>query len=224
MTDTQKNETGPAAPDGGGRGRGGCRRHWAILLTAAVLVVGAALGYYFAVYAPNFGVVVGGQVYRSAQPSGDDLLRWSRQYGLKTVVNLRGESSKAFYAPERNAAQQAGVKLIDIGMDALRLPTELEVRQLVEALESAPRPMLIHCQAGADRTGVGSVMAAMAIGGQDYAQARSQLTWRYHHFDWDPKHVAGILAMYEEYCRQGGKGTGGWPQFKQWATTMYHDR
>jgi hypothetical protein len=81
--------------------------------------------------------------------------------------------------------------------------------------------MLIHCRMGADRTGVASVLAAMAIGGQTYDQARSQLSIRYFHVDDDPDHIEGLLLSYEEHCKAKGVGTGGWSQFKAWALGAY---
>jgi len=197
-------------------------------LLAWVLPVGfvlsAGLGgvYYYRRYVQgNFHVVVAGQVYRSSQPSPQRLMEWTRRLGLKTVVNLRGRSRKVFYAAERRAAQAAGLEMIDVRFSAVRLPTRPALLQLIEVLQTARRPILLHCQAGADRAGVASVLAAMAIGGASYDEARKQLSWRFLHFDSSDRHIGGLLGQYEQYCRRRGIGTGGWEQFKRWARDVY---
>ena len=170
----------------------------------------------------NFHELVPGQVYRSGQPSAGELKEWSAKYGLKTVVNLRGSSSRPFYDAERRAAAEAGVRLINIRFSAIRLPPAPELRRLIEALETAERPILLHCRDGSDRAGVASVLAAMAVGGQDYETATSQLSARYLHFDEGPDAIAGVLEKYEAHCREEGLSTGGWDEFKDWALHHYY--
>ena len=166
--------------------------------------------------------MVDGQVYRSAQPSPDDLRKWTGKYGLKTVINLRGAKDRADYQAEVDAAKELGLTLIDLRTSAQRLPSALWVRRLIDAIETSPRPILIHCQAGADRTGLASVIAAMAVGGRDYASSKDQLSIRLGHVDGDQEHIAGMLAQYEEHCRGAGLPTGGWQQFRRWAVQEYH--
>jgi len=190
-----------------------------------VLLVGASLaGYawYVLGLTNNFHELVPGQVYRSGQPSAEELKKWSAKYGLRTVVNLRGGSSLPFYAAERRAADEAGVHLIDIRFSAIRLPPAPKLRRLIDVLETADRPILLHCRDGSDRAGVASVLAAMAVGGQDYEAAKSQLSARYLHFDEGPDAIAGILQKYEAHCRDEGVSTGGWDEFKDWALHHYY--
>jgi protein tyrosine phosphatase (PTP) superfamily phosphohydrolase (DUF442 family) len=192
-----------------------------LALSTAALAAG---GYYLyrRFLTGNFAVVVPGQVYRSAQPSPEQLEHWARQYGLKAVINLRGRSSQDFHAAEQRAAETAGIRLIDVRLSAVRLPTVPNLRRLIRALEDRDlRPMLLHCRDGADRTGVASVMAAMAVGGEDYASSRQQLSLRFLHVDNDPEHIGGLLTLYEAWCRRKGIGTGGWKEFRKWALDVY---
>ena len=43
----------------------------------------------------NFHAVEEGVIYRSAQLSGDDFQNRIRTYGIRTIINLRGENSGA---------------------------------------------------------------------------------------------------------------------------------
>ena len=52
----------------------------------------------------NFGTVVPGRVYRSAQLSGEALSARIREHGVRTVLNLRGPNpDETWYRRERQA-------------------------------------------------------------------------------------------------------------------------
>ena len=135
------------------------RRHrrivrWAILAGAAG---GLLIGGYCAclvLVTTNFHTVVPGQVYRSAQPSPEQVHQWVPKYGLKTIVNLRHDAWKTGIESERQAAQVAGAHLVNVPWSDRELPSIETVLQLVDILERSPRPILLHCKAGADRAGV----------------------------------------------------------------------
>jgi len=217
---TENNPSNPVpSATTSGRGR---------ILRRALLIVGLGLLALMAVAAlrffafHNFGTVVEGQVYRSNQPTGDDIRRWHTQYGLKSVLNLRGDEKRnSKVQQEMAAAKEVGVQYLSVQLSSTSEMTHEDMSRTVEALETAPRPLLIHCRLGADRTGVVSMMAAMAIGGKSYREARRQVTPLYFHFDYTPKHVGSLLGEYETWCRQAGRDTGGWTEFRQWALNVY---
>jgi len=191
------------------------------VLVLALVVLGGYL-LYFRYVRGCFYTVVEGEVYRSAQPSPDDLGQWIPKYGLKTVINLRGKSDKAYYERERDALDVAGVKLIDIRLTADHMPAVGPLKKLVEALETAPRPILMHCRDGIDRSGVGGVIAAMAVGGESYASALDQLSVRKFHWGASRSGIREMLSEYEAHCDRQSLDTAGWEQFKHWALTQYH--
>ncbi len=190
---------------------------WILACGIALALCAGGAYYYLRFVRVNFHVVIEGQVYRSAQPGGETLLGWIRSRGLKTIVNLRGSVSDA----ERAATKEGGATLVVIRFSAYRLPSLPSLRKLIEVLETADRPILLHCRAGADRTSMASVLAAMAIGGQDYQAASSQLSMRYLRLDGSPQRIAGFLQRYEAYCRKEKIDTGGWKQFRRWAMETY---
>ncbi len=170
----------------------------------------------------NFRTVTEGQVYRSAQPSAGELKDWISRYGLKTVINLRGQTHLPFYQTERETLEEAGVTMIDIRLTASRLPGTPVLKELIEAIEKAQRPILLHCRDGIDRSGMASVIAAMAIGGETYDDAREHLSWKYFGRGATDDGVAGLFSEYEDYCTRQGVSTGGWEAFRRWAVTTYH--
>ncbi len=190
---------------------------------AVILVAAAAGGYaiYVRVIRNNFHEVVEGKVYRSAQPSPEQLADYVDTYGIRTIINLRGKSSGEFYQATHATARRLGVPCHDVRLTATSLPSVPELRKLIDLLESAPRPILVHCRDGADRTGVASVMAEMAVGGSSFREARDQLSIRYLHIDHDPNHIGELVRGYEKLCRRTGRETGGWQEFKSWVLNEY---
>ncbi|MBL0370447.1 dual specificity protein phosphatase family protein [Rhizobium sp. KVB221] len=129
----------------------------------------------------NFAEVLPDQLYRSAQPSADDIARYAERYGIKTVVNLRGASDAKWYRQEVAATQKAGIKLIDFGMSASRPLTSKQTDQLIALLKDAPKPILIHCKSGSDRTGLVSIIYLQRLAGVDEETAEGQLSIRFGH-------------------------------------------
>lgn len=149
-------------------------------LAALLLVAGVELWRVF--FGNNFHTVLPGRVYRSSQQSPRDLERWARSHGIKTVINLRGFCPLAPWYPEQcRALHRLNVCLEDVGFSARRMPAACELRRLVEVLDHAEFPVLIHCQRGSDRTGFACALAQLLYGGQTIAQARWQLGLRYGH-------------------------------------------
>lgn len=149
-------------------------------LGAAVLATG---GYLYAIQLlGNFHEVLAGQLYRSNQPSVEELVRYTRENGIRTVINLRGANeSQAWYRDEIETARDLGLNHIDFGMSASRELDMNEVNQLVAIMRDAPKPILIHCKAGADRTGLATALYLSRVALLSEEEAESQLSVRYGH-------------------------------------------
>ena len=205
------------------------RRRWrvacGVVLSALAVGLGvAAFTLHFLYVRHAFCAVVPGQVYRSGQPPPDVLRRWVRRHGLKTIINLRGRSDEPFHVAERRAADELGVRLVDVGLSAHYLPTKPAILRLARVLETAERPILLHCAQGLDRSDLASVLAAMAVNGDDYAAARRRMIGRCWRFGPLRRKIFGLLAEYEAHCRREGLGTGGWQQFRTWLADAYYPR
>ena len=130
----------------------------------------------------NFHVAVPGELYRSAQLTSSQLATYARVYDIKTIVNLRGESTgRNWYEKEVAESTRLGITHIDFRMSSRQTLSRDDAAALLALLKQAPRPILIHCEGGADRSGLVAALyvAAVAHGGEDAAEA--QMSIRYGH-------------------------------------------
>ncbi len=156
----------------------------------------------------NFHVLEEGRAYRSAQPFLTDIKDVVEEYGVKTIINLRGAQPGEFeYEQEREIARALGVELENIGMSARRLPHEEDLKKLLRLFDEAEYPIWFHCQAGADRTGEAAAIYAMEHMGQSREEALEQLTPKFLHLE--SKRPAKRYFIREVY------------QGKEWAMTQY---
>lgn len=142
------------------------------------------LGFLLALTGCRFHEVERGVLYRGPQPSGEELEKAITTYGLKTVINLRGEApGESWYDEEKEVVDRLGANLVNIAMSASHLPHKENLIKLLDALKDAPRPILIHCKAGVDRTGEASAIYQMIYMGKTREQALEMLSDKYGHFE-----------------------------------------
>lgn len=153
------------------------RLRWAVPITlalaAAVAVAGPLRSY---VFERNLHPVVPGSVYRSGQPSGARLSEWIETLSLRTVLNLRGKKSqddRRWLLDEIAASERAGIDHVSIRMSADDLPPGQTLRKLVHVIDTAKRPLLLHCAAGAERSALASAVVVLLETG-DLERARAE--------------------------------------------------
>jgi uncharacterized protein (TIGR01244 family) len=149
-----------------------------------MLLLALAAGFYLGALqvTGNFHAVVAGALYRSAQPTAADIASYQQTYGIKTIVNLRGENvGSPWYDAEVAKARQLGIAHVNFRMSARRELTQAEAAELVALLEHAEKPVLVHCQAGADRSGLASALYMAAVAKLGEKAAEQQISIRYGH-------------------------------------------
>lgn len=135
----------------------------------------------------NFHEVSNGQVYRAAQMDGQALARWKREYGIASVLNLRGENAGAdWYETELALTNHLNIKHIDFRMSARKELDKEQVMALIEVMKAAPKPLLIHCLGGADRTGLASALYVAGVdkGGEEAAEWQLSLAYGHIGIPW----------------------------------------
>ncbi len=130
----------------------------------------------------NFHAVIPGELYRSAQPTATDIAAYTKEHGIKTILNLRGSNpGDKWYRDEVEASKAAGITHLDFRMKGARELTDEQVHALIEVMKTAPKPLLIHCRAGADRSGLAVALYLSELKQSHSREARYQLSLRYGH-------------------------------------------
>jgi len=196
-----------------------------------LILLGAGYYYFHFVVNVNLRVVVPDKVYRSAQPSESQLRKIVDRYGIKTVINLRAKKQKDI-EKEKLVTEQLGIKFMGINLSGNRLVSCPELLELIEALETAQTPVLLHCHSGIDRAGFASALAAMKIGHEDFDSAKKQAyvspgprkrkDFSKDRADYihDYAHISDTLKLFEDYCIENNVDINNWDQFVQWAIEL----
>ena len=155
------------------------------LAATAGAVVVAAGGVWLAIQGDgNVHVLEPGVAIRAAQPSAARLDDIVRTYGVRSVVNLRGPNAgQPWYDEEMAASRRLGLAHVDIALSARQELTPAQLDAVLARVAQAPKPVLIHCNGGSDRTGLVSAAWVWSHGGSA-DDAGKQLAVRYGHFPW----------------------------------------
>jgi protein tyrosine/serine phosphatase len=133
----------------------------------------------------NLHTVEEGRVYRSAQLDRAGFERVIAEHHIKSILNLRGPNAdQAWYQDEIAVTSELGVAHYDFALSARRQVAPARMRELVELVRNAPKPLLIHCRSGADRTGLAAALYRYSIQGKSPEDAAAELSLRYAHFPW----------------------------------------
>ncbi len=123
---------------------------------------------------------LGGGMYRENQPTPKRIDQWARE-GIRTVINLRGESPKGFYLLEREACERNGMTLMNFKMFSRDTHTIAKLQAVRDLFDVIEYPAVMHCKSGADRTGIMGVLYRHFKMGDDIHIALEQLSLKYMH-------------------------------------------
>ncbi len=159
------------------------KRILALMSTLLLTPFMALLGLYSWIhFGGNFHEVVKGELYRSGQLSTEVFRQKTQELGLKSVLNLRGVNlDSPWYQEEIENSQNLGLLHMDVSLSAGTVLDSEQILGLLKMIREAPKPLLIHCTDGADRSGLVSAVSLVDLG-QSATKAKEQLSLRYGHF------------------------------------------
>jgi protein tyrosine/serine phosphatase len=164
----------------------------------------------------NVAAVAPGRLYRSNHPTPRGLQRLTRRLGLKTVINLRGQTRSGSDALSRDAAARLGLDFIDMALESRGAPQRDRIQRLHEIYRTMRAPALIHCKSGADRAGLAAGLHVLFEGGSA-AEAMRQLSLRFGHIR---QARTGILDAFFLHWQREGEGR---KPFLDWVTQDYDE-
>lgn len=121
------------------------------------------------------------EMWRSNQPSPRQIADHARERGIRTIINLRGVSTRGYYLLEKEACEANGIELVDFQVYSRDTPTVETILAARDLFESLTYPGLMHCKSGADRAGIMSVLYMHFRQGLPIAEAMEQLSLKYLH-------------------------------------------
>lgn len=156
------------------------------------------------------------EMWRSNQPNPRQVEEHARRRGIKTILNLRGPSTKGYYLLEAEACATHGIELIDFQVFSRDTPTVETVLAARDLFDRITYPALMHCKSGADRAGLMSVLYLIFRMKVPVRQAVQQLSKKYLHMR---EGKTGLLdAFFEAYLT--AEQTQG-ITFETWLETAY---
>ncbi len=152
------------------------------IATLVFLLLSSASYFLYMEEQGNFHPITPGEAYRSAQLDRDEFRYYIKKYNIKSIVNLRGKNpNEAWYKEELAVSAEHNVNHYDISLSATHEPDEEDISDLIEIFKNAPRPVLIHCQGGADRSGLAAAIWKVLVDKEPKSEAEKQLSIFFGH-------------------------------------------
>ena len=165
----------------------------------------------------NFHWIVPGEAARSAQAYAGFLGPFLSANGIRSVINLRGENQRfGWWRYETRVCAARGIAHFDAKLNSRKLPTREMLVTLIEAFDAAPKPVLIKCSGGQDRTSLAAALYLINRDGWDaLSLAQAQFArWPFLHF---PKKHQHWLRQFPAYAREACEGG----PLAQWIARSY---
>jgi len=173
-------------------------KHLLKYIFAPLLLIVLLWASYFLLYG-NFHKV-DKDLYRSAQLFSFNLPYYIEKHHIKSILNLRGDSSKQWYQDELRISKEYNVTHYDYGIGDRKLASMKEMDDIVKILKDAPKPLLIHCKAGADRTSLVSALYLYEI--KHDKDAQKAISIIYGHFPWLGSRTKAMDESFKKYMKE----------------------
>ena len=132
----------------------------------------------------NFHWIEPGEAARSAQAYAGFLGPFLRAHGIRGLINLRGSNpGHSWWRYETGTCARGDIVHCDVKLNSRQLPAQATLATLIGAFESVPRPFLLKCSGGQDRTSFAAVLFLLhRRGWEGLAEAARQFArWPYLH-------------------------------------------
>ena len=145
----------------------------------------------------NFCVVTPGVLWRGESPSRADA-RWLVQAGVGTVISLELDVRQPFESAKIDPHLSRTVSYFRVrDFSAVQVLThhhlDEHVALVLAIIKQAPKPVLISCRAGVDRTGVIAAAYRMLVEGASEESAIKEMEG--FHSPWDPLNARYVRSL-----------------------------
>lgn len=165
---------------------------------------------------------ISNEMWRSNQPSPRQIHDHAEKRGIRTILNLRGASTKGFYLLEKEACAAAGIALVDFQLFSREPPSREKIFAARDLFRTIAYPALMHCKSGADRAGMGAFLYKILQQGAPFEEAAGQLSGRYLHIRQGKTGVLDAFCeAYARYNQERGRAREDWKPFLEWVEEDY---
>jgi protein tyrosine/serine phosphatase len=174
----------------------------------AFCIIAGTIGIYCGVLqlVGNIHVVVEHQFYRSAQLDKVTLARVIQEDGIKSILNLLGaRPDEDWYRDEIAVSKARGIDHHDYGIGASNVVSPDQIDELLKIVRDAPKPILVHCKNGADRSGLVAALYLAKVQGVTVEEAAGQLSLYYGHFPWLISNTGAMDESFRIYVQRSPK-------------------
>lgn len=145
----------------------------------------------------NFCVVTPGVLWRSEAPTRSDA-QWLVDHDIGTVVSLQLDVRRSFEAAHTERGVTRSVVYYRVqDFDAIQVVThqhlDEHVAQVLAIIRKAPKPVLVNCRAGVDRTGIIAAAYRVLIQGVSMKKAIAELDG--FHSPWNPLNAHYVRSL-----------------------------
>lgn len=145
----------------------------------------------------NFCVVTPGVLWRSEAPTRSDA-QWLVDHDIGTVVSLQLDVRRSFEAAHTKGGMTRSVVYYRVrDFDAIQVLThrhlDEHVAEVLAIIREAPKPVLINCRAGVDRTGIIAAAYRVLIQGMSMQKAIAELDG--FHSPWNPLNARYVRSL-----------------------------
>lgn len=154
----------------------------------------------------NFHWIEPGKAARAAQAYAGFLKPFLEARGIRAVINLRGSNPDfLWWRYETRVCAAANIVHRDVKLNSRQLPTRAMLIELLDAFAQAPRPFLVKCSGGQDRTSLAAALYIIdAKGWSAKADAQAQFSrWPYLHL---PRREQRWLKLFPEFAMEASNG------------------
>lgn len=156
------------------------------------------------------------EMWRANQPGPKQVAEHASARGIRTIINLRGTSTKGYYLLEKEACEANNVTLVDFQVFSRDTPTREAIIGARDLFNTIEYPALMHCKSGADRAGIMAVLYKLLREEVPFEEAAEQLSFKYLHVK---QGKTGMLDAFLDAYRQFNTKT---PKpFLDWVTSDY---
>lgn len=170
-------------------------RKW-LYVSAVVWVtlvgIGACIAWFYPP-APHFACVEPGVLYRSGQMGEEALRVLHERYAIRTVINLRSPGkleTDSLAQEEITFAREEEIRFINLPYGDPSPEVQVE-KFLALVADPANRPVLVHCAAGEERSGVMAAAYRIRVQGWTFARALVEM----ESFGFDPVKEADMVRL-----------------------------